>query len=669
MNRNRLRDVIGRASEIAASLINAKWTYSISTLCFLAATAAHAGPMTATWTAGNDDAWSSVNNASNWTFSPGPAPVSGNPSATDVDVIIDGETGSNSNVLYNRQTGQVNNLSVSQGDNLTIKASTVGFGRNLQVWGNVANDGEILLDSASSSGSLGVGYIRFNENTNLSGSGTLRLNSAQAQIRIANDKTLTIGSGQTVVGKGVINPDSTGSNAGGIQLNGTILANSDERLKVRVANDEVLVNDGLLRSTGTGGLQILGTVDNNTAIEAHGSDVLLNAATVQGGVLRGTGNGTFTTSNATLEGNVHFESGELTTVTGSLLQLTDNITNDGSINISHTSTLPRKSTLRISDGAVINGTGEITLNKANASVIETEFTADTFTIGASQTVRGTGDLLNNKGGAINQGLIDGDAATKLQIDPGNSNEFVNKGTLRASGTGGIDLFGPWGRNEGLVEIGSTSQLSSLGGNYIQTGGETIVNGDLTASGFSDVDIQGGTLSGTGTITADVTMVQSNAVLSPGNSPGILTIDGDLDHMIGAIFDYELFGTTPGIDHDLLLLGGGSVLDLGILNVITSPLFAGTLTPGDRFEVIRLFDGGFFDSGEVFFDEITSNIAGLGFSQEIALNGTGIGPGESLFLTITSVGVSTAPEPATGLLSFIGLWLLFRSTRRRNIQKT
>ena len=627
----------------------------------------HASPVTATWTAGNTGNWNDpVNNASNWTFVPGPPPSFGNPSGVDVDVVIDGETGSASDVTYNRSTGRVRDLTISAGDRLTMKTSTVGFGRNLQVERNISNNGEILLDSASSTGSSGVGYFMFNENAALSGSGTVTLNSAQAQLRIAGGKTLTIGANQTVQGKGVINPASTGANVGGIQLDGTILANSNERLQVRVGDSAVLVNDGLLRSTGAGGLELLRTIDNNTAIEAHGSEVTLNGATVQGGVLRGTSNGSdegsFTTSNATLEGGVHFESGEMTTATGSLLQVADGITNDGTINISHTSTLAQISTLRVGDGVLIDGTGEITLNKANSTLITTESEGDSFTIGASQTIRGTGDLLNNRGGTLNLGLINADAAGKLQINPGDTDEFVNQGTLRASGAGGVELFGAWGRNEGLVEVQAGSSLSSLGGNFIQTSGETIVDGDLLASGAADVDIQGGTLSGTGTVTADVTTLQSSAILSPGNSPGILTIEGDLDLMAESIFDFELLGATPGTQHDLLLLGGGMVLDLGTLTVNTTIPFANTLAAGDRFEVIRLIDGGSFAGGSVLFDTIASNVTGLGFSQEIAANSTGIGPGSSLFLVITDVDVGFVPTPAPVLLLLSGLALILRLAR-------
>jgi len=81
-------------------------------------------------------------------------------------------------------------------------------------------------------------------------------------------------------------------------------------------------------------------------------------------------------------------------------------------------------------------------------------------------------------------------------------------------------------------LSNVSTLTNTGiivgtGTYIQTANEfavnsqTINNGSLTQS---SVIINGGTLRGTGTITANVT-IGSEAIVAPGNPFGTLTING------------------------------------------------------------------------------------------------------------------------------------------------
>ena len=60
------------------------------------------------------------------------------------------------------------------------------------------------------------------------------------------------------------------------------------------------------------------------------------------------------------------------------------------------------------------------------------------------------------------------------------------------------------------------------GNYIQTAGQTTNNGSPSQT---SVNIQGGSLSGNGTITSNVT-IGSRATVQLGNSPVTLTINGN-----------------------------------------------------------------------------------------------------------------------------------------------
>jgi hypothetical protein len=79
-------------------------------------------------------------------------------------------------------------------------------------------------------------------------------------------------------------------------------------------------------------------------------------------------------------------------------------------------------------------------------------------------------------------------------------------------------------NAGSVTIGSGDTFRA-GGNYTQTAGTTTSNGGTLAASTL-VDIQAGSLAGTGTINADV---QNASLLMIGDSTtvGIPTINGNL----------------------------------------------------------------------------------------------------------------------------------------------
>jgi hypothetical protein len=55
-------------------------------------------------------------------------------------------------------------------------------------------------------------------------------------------------------------------------------------------------------------------------------------------------------------------------------------------------------------------------------------------------------------------------------------------------------------------------------------------------------------------------IESGGVLAPGNSPGLLTIDGDLTLSSGSIFEWELSANkdTNGLDNDILATADNGV---------------------------------------------------------------------------------------------------------------
>jgi hypothetical protein len=147
-----------------------------------------------------------------------------------------------------------------------------------------------------------------------------------------------------------------------------------------------------------------------------------------------------------------------------------------------------------------------------------------------------------------------------------------------------------------VSIGPGSTLNVDGvNNYSQSGGITTVAGTLNATTFT---MNGGTLRGTGTIEAAVTMTGGMLVPGllqpiPGVTPqtqGLLTINGNFTKY-GGISD-DLIGSTSRGGNGLLQVNGGVSLDSNSANLDISLANGFTLAPGDTFDIINYF----FNSG-------------------------------------------------------------------------
>ncbi len=79
---------------------------------------------------------------------------------------------------------------------------------------------------------------------------------------------------------------------------------------------------------------------------------------------------------------------------------------------------------------------------------------------------------------------------------------------------------------------------------------------------SVVDVEGGTLSGVGTISANVI---NAAQVSPGSSPGILAVKGNYTQTATGSLNIQIGGDTPGAGYDQIASSGSTVLG-GTLNV-------------------------------------------------------------------------------------------------------
>jgi T5SS/PEP-CTERM-associated repeat protein len=118
----------------------------------------------------------------------------------------------------------------------------------------------------------------------------------------------------------------------------------------------------------------------------------------------------------------------------------------------------------------------------------------------------------------------------------------------------VDGAGSTWTLSGDLTVGSTS-ASTL---KVSTGGSVSTSGQVTIG-------PQGTLAGNGTIVA--TAVQNAGVVSPGNSPGVLHINGNYSQTVTGKLGIELNGTMLGVDYDQLAVTGvaalGGALDVSL----------------------------------------------------------------------------------------------------------
>lgn len=175
-----------------------------------------------------------------------------------------------------------------------------------------------------------------------------------------------------------------------------------------------------------------------------------------------------------------------------------------------------------------------------------------------------------------------------------------------------------------------------------------------ASVTADVYVnEGGLLTGDGSIIGDV-FVQGGTV-GPGNSPGVLTITGDLTLESDSVLLMEIFGPTA---YDQLIIGGNFVAG-GILELDFGGYMPEFDVPYDLFQVA----GGM--SGD--FSEIKFLNPAAGFDASLLSLSFAGGENGGMFQLIMAnngdPGNNTVPEPASGLLIGLGGLAMLMLRRR------
>jgi hypothetical protein len=314
---------------------------------------------------------------------------------------------------------------------------------------------------------------------------------------------------------------------------------------------------GLLEVLGSGTLNVTGQVNANSysqnggTLSGTGSLTVSGQATWTSGTMSGTGTTTFN-GNATITANGNIQN----LVGGRKLNLAGTTTFDGA------------------NGDFRTGSNVTTINNSGIFLDQTT---------------GTTRIASPFGGSADQAT------------------FNNTGTLRKTGSATTTIISVF-NNSGTVDIQSGSLAFTVA--YTQTAGETKLNGGALSSSTT-LTLQGGKLTGTGTVTANV----SNAALvSPGASPGQLTISGSYTQTSVGALNVEIGGLTAETEFDRLAISGSATLS-GTLNV---SLINGFLpNPGDSFQIMT------FASRSGSFTTINGLDLGGGRSFQVNLTGTSL----------------------------------------------
>jgi autotransporter-associated beta strand protein len=519
-----------------------------------------------------------------------------------------------------------------------------GIGQTATINGGTAVN--ITMDANRSVGSLSFSGA----NHTISGSGKLALNvvSGSPTISVAATRIATIGAtlvgidGLTKTGDGTLNLTAANTYTGTTTISAGTLQFGNGGSIGSLGSGAIVNNANLVYNfdaSSTVSLPSGANISGSGNLSATAGVIKFNGNITQGGALNFTQTGA-----AALYKGLELVAAN-TTLTGSSITLSGDVGKRGSDGNS----------LAL-DTSAANGTInlDISLGRSGMWYIPAGFSANAGAGSINITGSGTDETGWRNTPVTLTGSVNMTAGVNSNAAVTIDSNTTNSGTVSGAFSGGMSLTKS---GAGTLRLSSGTTHTYTGATDV-TGGKLVVNGNISTSSLTTVQT-GATLSGSGTV-GSLTL-DSGAFLNPGNSPGILNVDGDYNQ--AGTLNIEVTGTTPG-------LGGYDQVNVDL----TTGDLDGSVTLGGSLSV--LFGGGSYVNGNLLFillndesDAISETFSGLaqnaivtnygGFDWKISYTADSTG---NTFTGGNDVALMAVPEPRAALLGGLGLLYLLRRRR-------
>jgi autotransporter-associated beta strand protein len=506
-------------------------------------------------------------------------------------------TGTNS---LNLGTGTVSLGSTAGNRTVTANASTLTIG------GIISNGTATGLTKAGGGTMILSGNNAYTGTTGIN-AGTLQANHASA---LGNGGNITFGGG-TLQFSSVFN-NATAAWGARIVSSGSAVTLDTNGQNVTVSGNIDSTNTGGLAMSGAGILTLTGsnTYTGGTAI--NGGTLSLGSANAIGT------SGTVTFGGGTLQYSAANSSDNSARFSNAASQQYRIDTNSQSVTLATALTSSGGSFTKL-------GAGTLTLSGANTYNGGTTVSAGIL-VGTTTSLQGA--ITNNAAVTFDQ-AVDGTYAAAMS----------GTGSLTKLGAGTLTLSGS----------------NSYNGATTVSAGKLVVDGSISTSTTTTIS-SGATLGGSGTLGA--LTINSGGFVTPGNSPGILTVNGNYSQ--AGQYTAEIAGTTAGSGYDQINVLG--TVDISGGSLVAS--FSGTYAQNDLLFILLNDDT----------DAINGTFAGYAQGATFASYGYmdwqisyTADSGNGTFTGGNDIAIMAIPEPSSCTVAGIGLAMLLgrRSRSRKN----